>query len=138
MTTGQLPDSTAPAGNSVLLDHARPFPERVAAAARAWDEAGRDPGGLVDGRAFFALRCWQLAAAARGERPGEPTTAFLDQAYAALGGHSGWDLTLRQRALCACHGDTWRLENIEVCLGCLRYLCYQLDGPCCEGAEIVG
>ncbi|WP_406197515.1 hypothetical protein OH807_12210 [Kitasatospora sp. NBC_01560] len=138
MTTGPIPNSTAPTGNSILLDRTRPFPERVAAAARAWDEGGRSPAALVDDRAYFALRCWQLAAPERGEQLGAPTAAFLGQAYDAFGGSTGWGLTLRQRAVCACHGDTWRLENIEICLGCLRYLCYQLDGPCCEGAEIVG
>ncbi|MFI6843310.1 hypothetical protein OG535_10970 [Kitasatospora sp. NBC_00085] len=138
MTTGQISNSATPGGNSLLLDRTVPFPERVAAAARAWDENGRSPAGLVDGRAFFALRCWQLDTVRRGEQLGEPTTAFLRQAYDFLGGRSGWDMTLRQRAVCACHGDTWRMENIEICLGCLRYLCYQLDGPCCEGAEIVG
>ncbi|MFD0278788.1 hypothetical protein ACFVHB_33435 [Kitasatospora sp. NPDC127111] len=138
MTIEQIPNPVAPTGNSLLLDPALPFPERVAAAARAWVDGGRGTAGLVDGRAFFALRCWQVAGVDRGETFGEPTLSYLKHAYDALGGRFGWDLMLRQRVVCACHGDTWRLENIEVCLGCLRFLCYQLDGPCCAGAEIVG
>ncbi|MFB7614609.1 hypothetical protein [Kitasatospora sp. NPDC056181] len=125
-------------GNALLHDLARPFPERVAEAVRAWDANDRDPAHLVDGKAFLALYCWQLAATRRGEEPDEATAAFVERSHDSIGGRHGWAAMLHQRATCSCHGTTWRLENISLCLGCLRYVCYELDGPCCAGAEIVG
>ncbi|MCG6493067.1 hypothetical protein [Kitasatospora sp. A2-31] len=138
MTDDQIIDLALEDGNSLLLDPALPFPERVGAAVRSWEAGGRGSAGLVDGKAFFALRCWESAAARRGEELDGPTADYVRRSYDGIGGRAGWDALLRRRTACACHGDTWRLENVELCLGCLRYLCYQLDGPCCEGAEIVG
>ncbi|MER5351257.1 hypothetical protein ABT093_13085 [Kitasatospora sp. NPDC002551] len=126
-------------GNSCLLDPARPFSERVTRLVRAWEDDGRADYRLVDGRALLALYCWHLDATRRGTTDDNPaTTAYVAAAFAANGGADGWDRLLRERAECTCHGQSWRLENISVCLGCLRYVCYQVDGPCCPGARIVG
>ncbi|MER7703825.1 hypothetical protein ABTX81_13095 [Kitasatospora sp. NPDC097605] len=126
-------------GNRCLLDPERPFPERVARLVRAWEDDGRAGYRLVDGRALLALYCWHLDATRRGTADDNlATTAYVAAAFAANGGADGWDLLLRERADCTCHGQSWRLENISVCLGCLRYVCYRVDGPCCPGARIVG
>ncbi|MDY0815749.1 hypothetical protein [Kitasatospora purpeofusca] len=135
MTAEQPP----PQGNRRLLDPARPFPERVARLVRDWEDDGRARYRLVDGRPLLALYCWHLDAARRGTTGDDPATAaYIAAAFAANGGADGWDALLRERADCACHGDSWRLENISVCLGCLRYVCYRVEGPCCPGARIVG
>ncbi|MFE7562094.1 hypothetical protein [Kitasatospora sp. NPDC057500] len=126
-------------GNRCLLDPAHPFPERVTRLVRAWEDDGRAGYRLVDGRALLALYCWHLDATRRGTADDAPaTTAYVAAAFAANGGADGWDALLRERADCTCHGQSWRLENISVCLGCLRYVCYRVDGPCCPGARIVG
>ncbi|MFB7470977.1 hypothetical protein [Kitasatospora sp. NPDC056184] len=126
-------------GNRRLLDPAHPFTERVARLVRDWEDDGRAGYRLVDGRALLALYCWHLDATRRGTADGDPaTTAYVAAAFAANGGTDGWDALLRERADCTCHGQSWRLENISICLGCLRYVCYRVDGPCCPDARIVG
>ncbi|MEV6973577.1 hypothetical protein [Kitasatospora sp. NPDC093806] len=129
----------SPQGNRALLDPARPFTERVARLVRAWEDDGRAGYRLVDGRALLALYCWHLDATRRGTAAEDPATRdYVAAAFAANGGPAGWNALLRGRADCACHGQSWRLENISICLGCLRYVCYQVAAPCCPGAEIVG
>ncbi|MGW2544297.1 hypothetical protein ACWC5I_26300 [Kitasatospora sp. NPDC001574] len=135
-------NSRPPQGNLALLDPSRPFAERVAGLVRAWEDDGRAAYRLVDGRALLALYCWHLGTARPGtgtDAPDDPATdSYVTAAFAANGGTAGWDALLRERATCSCHGRSWRLENISVCLGCLGYVCYENPGPCCPGAAVVG
>jgi hypothetical protein len=129
-----------PDGNSRLLDTSWPFARRVEALARTWEESGRDGRWLANGKAFFALQCWFLAAERHHEALDGTAADYVRHAFDAIGGTRGWDAMLAEKARCSCHFDSWRLENISVCLGCLRYLCYQHPrrcGPDCDG-EIVG
>ncbi|MGW6914887.1 hypothetical protein ACWGB8_13910 [Kitasatospora sp. NPDC054939] len=131
---------TTGAGNAVLLATGRPFAQRVAAAARAWEEAGRGADPLPHGPAFFALYCWhQEQQRHAGPAAGAPAD-YLHAAYRGIGGAAGWDTLLAERAYCDCHGVRWRLENLAVCVGCLRYRCYEAEGRCAAGphCETVG
>ncbi|MGV9263513.1 hypothetical protein ACWDRR_02480 [Kitasatospora sp. NPDC003701] len=138
MTDAQMPNSTSAQADSQLRAAGRPFADRVGELVRAWEADGRDEGRLVTGRAFFALYCWHLQTSRSGSRHDAATTAYVESAHRAIGGAAGWNAVLGRREHCSCHGERWRLENLSICLGCLQYVCYQLDGPCCHGAAIVG
>ncbi|MFG3050704.1 hypothetical protein ACGFZP_07055 [Kitasatospora sp. NPDC048239] len=139
MTVDHVHNSRPPSGDALLHDTSQPFAARLGRLVRAWTESGREADWLVSGDAFFAAWCWHLADARRSEQYDGETVAYLRSAHAAIGGAPGWNALLRRRDFCSCHGDQWRLENISICLGCMRYVCYQLDGPCpCGRSEIVG
>lgn len=125
-------------GNPVILQTERPFEERVDRVVAAWASRGQGPDWRVSGTAFFALYLWWLD----GQRTDEAdslTRAYVESSYESIGGRAGWDDMLRPRVRCACHGESWRVENINICLGCLRYQCYQSSRECDAcGGRIVG
>ncbi|MFF1907659.1 hypothetical protein [Kitasatospora sp. NPDC058218] len=138
MTDDQMMNSASAQAHSLLRTAGTPFADRVGELVRAWEADGRDPGLLVTGRPFFALYCWHLQTSRGSREHDAATTAYVASAHRAIGGAAGWNAVLSERAHCSCHGERWRLENLSICLGCLDYVCYQLDGPCCAGAPIVG
>ena len=126
-------------GNAVVRQPGTPFEDRLARAAAAWAGRGRADELLVTGTAFFAAHLWRFAV----EREGRPldglTLAYLDASYRGIGGAEGWSAMLLPRVRCACHGERWRVENITVCLGCLRYQCTYAGRECAAcGGRIVG
>ncbi|KDN82163.1 hypothetical protein KCH_60750 [Kitasatospora cheerisanensis KCTC 2395] len=126
-------------GNPVILERGTPFEGRVARVVAAWAGRGRSKDWLVTGRAFFAAYLWSLDEKKRGRTLDALTSAYVDASYRALGGSAGWSEILWQRARCACHDERWKVENLTICLNCLRYQCIYLDSTCeACGGRMVG
>ncbi|MFG2821530.1 caspase domain-containing protein [Kitasatospora sp. NPDC048365] len=127
-------------GNTPLLDADTPFEERVDAVVAAWASRGRGRDWLVSGTAFFALYLWWHDTRHHARGGDDLTRAYVDACHASIGGSHGWDALLRTRVRCRCHGERWRMENIRICLGCLRYQCLDVDGTQCTacGGHLVG
>jgi hypothetical protein len=114
-------------GDQVLFDGSLPFPERVRRLRDAWAANGRVPASLPSGTAFFAIYCWSTNY--RITEPTSPAYAtelaeFVIAAYEHNGGSAGWDAMLRGREICSTCHDRYRLENLGICTGCMRYTCY--------------
>ncbi|WP_405578386.1 hypothetical protein [Streptomyces sp. NBC_01092] len=138
MAASPAPVEPTISGNSVILDETEnPFEERVSRLVTAWAARDRGQDWLVTGRAFFALYLWWWHDNKR--LAGALTQAYVEHSYEFIGGEAGWVALLSQRARCACHNETWHVENISICLNCLRYQCYQAPRECggC-GGHIVG
>ncbi|MFI5619458.1 hypothetical protein [Streptomyces sp. NPDC051567] len=105
----------------VVLDCAVPFGERISRIAEAWTRDGRDRGHLVTGKAFFAVHSWHLR---HRIDPDTTEAEYVTASHEAIGGDEGWEAMLRERVFCESCGDRYRLENIGLCTGCMRYACY--------------
>ncbi|MER6911807.1 TIR domain-containing protein [Streptomyces sp. NPDC000594] len=128
-------------GNLTLLERGTPVERRVARVVEGWVSTGRGGNWLVNGKAFFLFYCWFLARNRAGGAggAGAPTPETVDYAaacLAAIGGERGWQLTLAERLTCPGCRDTYRAENIGICVGCVAYLCpfcaHDHRGPECE------
>ena len=114
-------------GDCVMLDGSRPFQERVRHLRDAWVRDGRGRAFLVTGTAFFAVYCWSL-----NYKIGDPTAPaydaelaeFVAASYELNGGSVGWNAMLNSRDICSTCHDWYRLENLGICSGCMRYTCY--------------
>ncbi|MCT7353866.1 caspase family protein [Streptomyces sp. 15-116A] len=125
-------------GNPVILESGGPFEERVDRVVAAWAARGQHGDWLVNGTAFFALYMWWHDRE-QMHQASPIIHAYVESSYESLGGKTGWDHLLHQRVRCACHDEFWRMENINICLGCLRYQCYLLGRECeACGGRIVG
>ncbi|HEY0697344.1 MAG TPA: hypothetical protein VGD43_05985 [Micromonospora sp.] len=124
-------------GDRVMSDGSRPFQERVRHLRDAWIRTGREHTSLVTGTAFVAVYCWSL-----NHRIADPTAPaydaelaeFVAASYELNGGSVGWNAMLRRREICSTCHDWYRLENLGVCTGCMRYTCY----GCGHHARCVG
>ncbi|MFD8595209.1 caspase domain-containing protein [Kitasatospora sp. NPDC059646] len=126
-------------GNPVVLEPGTPFGSRLAEVAAAWAGRGRSKDWLVSGKAFFAVYLWSLAEKKLGHPVDPLTGAYIDACYRAVGGSRGWSDLLWQRERCACHGERWKTENLNICLDCLRYQCMYVDRTCGAcGGRVVG
>ncbi|WP_395297262.1 tetratricopeptide repeat protein [Kitasatospora hibisci] len=119
-----------------------PFEQRVAHLVGLWDADGRTNQWLATGTAFFILNCWSMAPSRR-RSPQLASLALRDYVAACrtvAGGDRGWDAVLRQHADCPGCGQSWQLENLQVCTGCSRYTCYECQGVDHRGefCEVVG
>ncbi|MFD7289709.1 hypothetical protein [Streptomyces sp. NPDC059863] len=123
--------------NDVVLGRGSPIEERVSRLAGAWlrDERGGDH--LLTGRAFFAVYSWYLWSSRQGAGHDTACAEYVAASYDAIGGGDGWNAMLRERAVCESCWDTYRLENIGVCTGCMRYTCYACDAHGSCAGEIV-
>ncbi|MEE1796119.1 hypothetical protein PUR28_35970 [Streptomyces sp. BE308] len=120
--------------NHVILDWKLPFHERIRQAVEMWIHEGRGPDHLVTGKAFFAMYSWHL----RHWTDHDIAWAeFAAASYHSLGGKDGWEAMLRERANCESCGDRYRLENIGLCTGCMRYTCYDCGAHGACAGEIV-
>ncbi|MEU4777193.1 hypothetical protein [Micromonospora sp. NPDC023633] len=114
-------------GEHVMLDGSRPFRERVQHLHDAWVRDGRGRAFLVTDTAFFAVYCWSL-----NYKIGDPTAPTYDAELAEFvaashelnGGSAGWNAMLNSREICSTCHDRYRLENLGICTGCMRYTCY--------------
>ncbi|MFD7643391.1 hypothetical protein ACFV4P_22365 [Kitasatospora sp. NPDC059795] len=125
-------------GNAVILEAGTPFESRLADVVAAWAGRGKSEAWLVTGAAFFAVYLWSLAEKKQGHALNPLTSAFVDASHQGIGGSDGWSDMLWERARCACHGERWKKENLNVCLNCLRYQCMYLDWTCeaCGGRTV--
>ncbi|MFI1380470.1 hypothetical protein [Embleya sp. NPDC020886] len=120
--------------NDAVLGGAPPLGERIGRLVDVWIRDGRGRDHPVTGKAFFAVYSWYLRHWAEHDPAwGE----FIGVSYDFIGGDDGWNTMLRERVVCETCRDTYRLENIGVCTGCMRCTCYAC-GPhgSCTG-EIV-
>ncbi|SEE28276.1 Uncharacterized protein, contains caspase domain [Streptomyces misionensis] len=126
-------------GNAVVLQEGRPFEDRVADVVAAWASRGQGPDWLVSGTAFLVLYLWWLDGRRRDEAA-PLTRAYVEASYESIGGRDAWMEMQHRRVRCACHGESWRVENINMCLDCLRYQCIDIVGRECAacGGRIVG
>ncbi|MFE5857054.1 hypothetical protein ACFQ61_28045 [Streptomyces sp. NPDC056500] len=111
--------------NHMALDWALPFEERIRNLVEAWISDGRDGHRLVTGKAFFAVYSWHLM---HWTDHDITWAEYAAAAFHNIGGTDGWNAMLRERANCQRCGDTYRLENIGLCTGCMRYTCYACGG----------
>jgi hypothetical protein len=111
-----------------------PPPQEVAmnhssflAAAAAWDRAGR-PDSMLEQNVWrlLALRCWFQSdgAAQDGRQPVLADYGDACEKHLEIRDPDWWDTLLRQRDLCERCGETYRVENLAVCTGCLRTYCH--------------
>lgn len=108
--------------------------QRIAQLHEEWVRDGRGSDQLLSGKAFFAVYSWYVGRRADHD---SPWSEYVTASYDLLGGSAGWDAMLRERAVCqSCH-DTYRLENIGVCTGCMRYSCYACEPHASCSGEIV-
>ncbi|MFC9653658.1 MULTISPECIES: hypothetical protein [unclassified Streptomyces] len=120
--------------NHVVFDRGLTFEERLGKLAEAWIRDGRGRGHLVSGEAFFAVYSWHVQ---HGTDHDTTWAEYAAASYDAIGGSDGWSAMLRERANCESCGDSYRLENIGVCTGCMRYTCYSCDGHgACAGVVV--
>ncbi|MFJ9211900.1 hypothetical protein [Streptomyces sp. L-9-10] len=120
--------------NHVVFDCGLTFEERLGKLAEVWIRDGRGSDHLVTGEAFFAVYSWHL----QHWTDHDITWAeYAAAAYDAIGGSDGWSAMLRERAFCESCGDRYRLENIGMCTGCMRYTCYSCGGHgACAGVVV--
>ncbi|MCX4965810.1 hypothetical protein OHA98_13370 [Streptomyces sp. NBC_00654] len=120
--------------NQVVLGCGLPFEQRVGQAVGVWIREGRDHGHLLTGKAFFAVYSWYFR-----HRTGLDIAQaeFVTASYRFNGGSDGWNAMLRLRTTCESCQDTFRLENIGVCTGCMRYTCYACGAHGSCAGEIV-
>ncbi|MDX3537052.1 hypothetical protein PV721_22280 [Streptomyces sp. MB09-01] len=120
--------------NHLILDCRLPFEERIRGLVRQWIRDGRARDQLLTGKAFFAVYSWHLRHRADHDSPG---AEFVAASYASIGSGDGWEAMLRERASCDSCGDRYRLENIGLCTGCMRYSCYACGAHASCSGEIV-
>ncbi|MFJ8436003.1 hypothetical protein ACIQ9P_32355 [Kitasatospora sp. NPDC094019] len=118
--THEVPCDEAVNSDYVVLDCRRPFEERLGEIVRLWVGGGRGRDHLLTGKAFFAVYSWHLGHRAHRDNA---WAAFVAAAYDSIGGDDGWETMLRERAVCGGCGDRYRLGNIGLCTGCMRYTC---------------
>ncbi|WP_331750270.1 MULTISPECIES: hypothetical protein [unclassified Streptomyces] len=107
--------------NHVVLGCGLPIEERIRQLAEGWIRDGRDPDHLVTGKAFFTVYSWYSRHWADHDIA---WSEFVAASYDFIGGSDGWKAMLRERAACESCRDIYRLENIGLCTGCMRYTCY--------------
>lgn len=118
---GEGSSDTAVGSNQVILDCGLPFEERIEGVVRPWIRDGRGRDHLLTGKAFFAVYSWHL----RHWTDHDIAWAeFVAASYDSIGGEGGWEAMLREHEVCDGCGDRYRLENIGLCTGCMRYTCY--------------
>ncbi len=84
----------------------------------------------MSGTAFLVLYLWWLDGRRRDEAA-PLTRAYVEASYESIGGRDAWMEMQHRRVRCACHGESWRVENINMCLDCLRYQCIDIVGREC-------
>lgn len=120
--------------NDVILGPGPPLEERIGPLAEEWLREGRGSDRLVTGKAFFALYSWYLR---HRTDHGIRWSEYVVASYDFIGGRNGWEAMLRERTVCESCCDTYRMENIGLCTGCMRYTCYACGAhPACAG-EVV-
>ena len=97
-------------------------------ASTTWDEAGRPDSLLIqDEWELLAMRCWFVSSGA--EREGrDPLIADFGDASEKLYEQTSphwWGTLLRQRHYCERCCETYRIENLAVCTGCLSTYCHR-------------
>lgn len=102
--------------------------------AEQWIAQGRPAAGLVtDPQRLLVLHCW---CGNRGVKEnggaGEAIEEHHRASWAAMEAQSPdwYEILLSEHLRCADCGETYRLENLSVCCGCLRKTCW-----CVVGAE---
>ncbi|MCI3224964.1 hypothetical protein [Streptomyces sp. NP-1717] len=120
--------------NRVVLGPGPPLEERVGGLVEEWIRDGRGSDHLVTGKAFFALYSWY------GRRWADHDigwSEYVAASYDFIGGRAGWEAMLRERTECEGCRDTYRLENIGLCTGCMRYTCYACGAHGACAGEVV-
>ncbi|OKK17230.1 hypothetical protein AMK16_20280 [Streptomyces sp. CB00455] len=120
--------------NDVVLDCQLPLEARIGRLAGMWIRDGRRARHLVTGKAFFAVYSWHLL---HWTDHDIAWAEFVAASYDSIGGRGGWEAMLRERTTCQTCGDSYLLENIGLCTGCMRYTCYSCGGHERCAGEIV-
>lgn len=131
---GRRPHNAAVNSNHLILDRRLPFEDRIRDLVRLWIRDGRGRDHLLTGKAFFAVYSWHLK---HGTDHDITWAEFVAASYDSIGSSGGWEAMLRERAWCDGCGDRYRLENIGLCTGCMRYTCYACgDHASCTGETV--
>jgi len=81
---------------------------------------------------------WAMSAARKTEEFSEDIISFGKANYQALG-NAQYDKMLRTRECCSDCGETYKLENLSICIECGSVSCYRcVSNPCSCGGELVG
>jgi hypothetical protein len=128
--------------NAILLERGGAMREKLETAARLWLQSGRGANFLATGKAFFVAYCWLMSSGGHDRKSphfDRRIAAFLEASKAFIGGDEGWYTMLRERTVCHACRDSYRLENIRICTGCLNYVCGGCQGGHGQcGGELVG
>lgn len=128
-------------GNDIVLQPGDMW-EKLESAVRHWNKGGRTAAGLLSGLAYFAAQCWVYTEGiykVDSPKYSPSITGFIHASREFIGGDAGWNEMLRERAVCSTCRTAYKLENIRVCAGCLRYFCYKCGaGGCCDHSQLVG
>lgn len=125
-------------GNILLLDPSNPIAQRLEHAASLWESSlpeGKQVW-LTHGKAFFMAYCWFIVDRSRVT---PVVRAYIQANYEARGGGPGWGETLHERLECDWCRETYRGENMQICVGCVKYVCIQCSSHHSRSScEIVG
>lgn len=81
---------------------------------------------------------WSSSEARKADGASSDLTMFGGANFRALGSDNYYKM-LRTRERCTGCGETYKLENLSICLECDRVYCYRCtDSSCYCGGEVVG
>ena len=81
---------------------------------------------------------WAFSKARKTEEFSEEITSFGKANIQALG-NAQYDKMLRTRQYCSGCSETYKLENLSICIECRNVYCYRcIRGSCFCGGELVG
>lgn len=115
------------------------FRERFEAKMTEWINSGKSE------TAVFSLEydrmcayLWSISAARKTEEFSEDIISFGKANIQALG-DAQYNKMLRIREHCCGCGETYRLENLSICIECFNGYCYRcFRGRCSCSGELVG
>jgi hypothetical protein len=117
------------------------FRERVEAKITGWINSGKsDTEMLVFSEDYDRVRAllWSSRNARKGEKFSEEIVGLGKANLQALG-KANYDNMLMMRDCCSGCGETYRLENLSICVDCDCTFCYRCTGKHCGcGGELVG
>ena len=124
------------------------FKERLNTALTRWIESGKSSTELF-ATEYERMRVylWVFSPGAKKEEVGEDLIEFGRANRQAIG-NENYDRMLRKREYCSLCGETYKLENLSICVNCDNLFCYRCTGQygtasngnrrCSCGEELVG
>ena len=115
------------------------FRERFETRMNQWINSSKSETAVftLDEERMYAY-LWSLSKARKTEEFSEEIISFGKANIQALG-NAQYDKMLRTREYCSGCGETYKLENLSICIECRNGYCYRcIRGRCFCGGELVG
>ncbi len=124
------------------------FREQIKLAFKRWQEHDKDEAYLFSSNYDRMLvYLWCYSDGAKKEGVSAEIAEFASANMKAIGDRN-YDRMLRDRDYCSSCGETYRLENLSICIDCRNVYCYRCRGrygvcangnPSCScGGDLVG